>query len=310
MKTTNEEKPFTYSILALSANKEPLGSQAKILAVNPNTGEVATFLDLDGQTPDGIGVDDKNKRVYWTHMGKLTSGENADDNDGSISSVNFDGSGQRVIIPAGKTFTPKQLTLDVANNFIYWSDREGMRVMRSALDGSNITVLVQTGSGEEDRKDATKHCVGIAADAAAGFIYWTEKGPAKGGVGRILRAAIDLPVGETAQNRTDIEVLYEKLPEPIDLEIDGVNGYLYWTDRGAGPLGNTLNRAKLASIGKSKPEVIGSGHQEIIGLAIAPDHDAVFTADLGGTIRRFDLLTGSGSVVYKGSPMLTGIAIL
>ena len=29
----------------------------------------------------------------------------------------------------------------------YWADREGMRIMRCDLDGSNIETLVQTGQG-------------------------------------------------------------------------------------------------------------------------------------------------------------------
>jgi len=309
METTKKEKAFTYSILALSARKQPIGAEGCILAINPNDGTHAIFLDLNGQTPDGIAVDGKNKRVYWTHMGKLTGGENAYDNDGSISSIKFDGSDRRVVVKTGKTFTPKQMTLDVENNAVYWSDREGMRVMCCDLDGGNLTVLVQTGSADEDRKDANNHCVGIAVDAAAGYFYWTQKGPAKGGTGRILRAGIHMPAGETATDRKDIEVLFDHLPEPIDLEIDALNGYLYWTDRGAGPWGNTVNRAKLDTIGKSTPEVIGSGHQEIIGLAIAPDHKSVFTADLGGTLRNFNIETGEEKVIFTTKGMMTGIAI-
>ena len=37
-----------------------------------------------------------------------------------------------------QTFTPKQLKIDEASGKLYWSDREGMRVMRSNMDGSNI----------------------------------------------------------------------------------------------------------------------------------------------------------------------------
>jgi len=38
---------------------------------------------------------------------------------------------------------------------LYWSDREGMRVMRSNLDGSQVETLVETGRGEKDRRDQT-----------------------------------------------------------------------------------------------------------------------------------------------------------
>jgi hypothetical protein len=54
--------------------------------------------------------------------------------------------------------------LDKKNGKLYWSDREGMRVMRSILDGSNIETLVETDQGDSDRRDATKWCVGITVD--------------------------------------------------------------------------------------------------------------------------------------------------
>lgn len=60
-----------------------------------------------------------------------------------------------------------------------------------------------------------------------------ETGPAKGGKGRNLRAGLDIPAGETAQNRSDIEVLRSGLPAPIDLHLDGDR--LYWTAAGWEP---------------------------------------------------------------------------
>src|SRR6476646_1422321 len=69
------------------------------------------------------------------------------------------------------------------------------------------------------------------------------KGPSNGGRGKILRAAVDIPAGHTAADRGDIEVLFDGLPEPIDLDLDLDTRMLYWTDRGDPPLGNTVNRA-------------------------------------------------------------------
>jgi hypothetical protein len=67
----------------------------------------------------------------------------------------------------------------------------------------------------------------------------------KAGKGRIFRAGIEIPEGQTAANRTDIEVLFDNLPEPIDLNLDLSNRMLYWTDRGDPPLGKTVNRAPM-----------------------------------------------------------------
>jgi hypothetical protein len=47
-------------------------------------------------------------------------------------------------------------------------------------------------------------------------------------------------MARTPPNRTDIEVLFDGLPEPIDLELDLKNRVLYWTDRGDPPRGNSL----------------------------------------------------------------------
>jgi hypothetical protein len=84
---------------------------------------------------------------------------------------------------------------------------EGMRVMRANLDGSNIETLVDTSGGDpRPGPVAGKWCVGIAPDLEDGKIYWTQKGPDNGGQGRILRANLEIPQGQRAADRNDIEV--------------------------------------------------------------------------------------------------------
>ncbi len=114
---------------------------------------------------------------------------------------------------------PKQLHLDKKNGKLYWSDREGMQVMHSNLDGSKIETFVETGQGDLDRHDAMKWCVGIAGDAERGQIYWTQKGPDDAGQGRIFRAGIEIPKGQSAAKRTDIEVLFDCLSRLIWISI-------------------------------------------------------------------------------------------
>src|SRR4029079_2218218 len=173
------------------------------------------------------------------------------------------------IVPPGGTFTPKQLYLDKANGKLYWSDREGMRVMRANLDGSQIETLVQTGESENDRRDQTRWCVGIAVDPKQRLIYWTQKGADNAGVGRIFGAGIEIPEGETAANRSDVEVFFDGLPEPIDLEIDPQHRVLYWTDRGNAPSGNTVNRAPIeAKTAPNAPQIVVSDLMEGIGIAL------------------------------------------
>jgi hypothetical protein len=198
----------------------------------------------------------------------------------------LDGRNRTIIIPEGGTFTPKQLYHDKNNGKLYWCDREGMRVMRSNINGSNIETLVQTGQGDSDRHDATKWCVGITVDVERRLLYWTQKGPDKSAKGRIFRASTKIPNGQSADNRTDIEVLIESLPEPIDLDLDLNRRMLYWTDRGDPPRGNTVNRAPTdIDLNKRQaPEILLTHLMEGISIALDLKNERTFLTDLAGSV--------------------------
>jgi hypothetical protein len=49
----------------------------------------------------------------------------------------------RLIVPQGVTHTPKQIHLDKDGGKLYWCDREGMRVMRGNLDGSQVGIALR-----------------------------------------------------------------------------------------------------------------------------------------------------------------------
>src|ERR1700681_3139832 len=122
------------------------------------------------------------------------------------------------ILPPGTTFTPKQIQLEKKSGKLYWSDREGMRVMRANLDRSKVETLVDTSQGDlRPGPDAKKWCVGIAVDPDGGKLYWTQKGGDNAGEGRIFRANIEIPLAHAPANRQDIERPFDNLPEPIDL---------------------------------------------------------------------------------------------
>jgi hypothetical protein len=232
-------------------------------------------------------------------------------NDGSIVRCNLDGSEITTIVRSGGTFTPKQLQLDKVGRKLYWSDREGMRVMRANLDGSRIETLVDT-SGGDARPGANprKWCVGIAVDAVNGCFYWTQKGGENAGEGRICRANIDTPAGQTATDRMDIELLYEDLPEPIDLELDTDNRMIYWTDRGDPPRGNTVNRAPMdGSTGaRESPEILVAHLMEGIGLTLDRSHGRMFITDLGGSVYSANLDGSERKTLLFAQGNLSGIA--
>jgi hypothetical protein len=254
----------------------------------------------DCHFPDGIVVDAQAGHVYWTNMGI----PNLD--DGSIERADLDGGNRRVIIPRGVTHTPKQIHLDKEGGKLYWCDREGMRVMRSNLDGMQIETLIETGRGDEDRRDSTRWCVGITIDAKLGKIYWTQKGPTKGGLGRLCRANIAIARGESPADRSDIEVLFDHLPEPIDLELDLANRALYWTDRGDPPRGNTVNRAPIDT--KARPEILITHLMEGIGIALDVPGNRMFITDFAGSVYSADLDGTNERNFLAGQGNLTGIA--
>jgi len=270
-----------------------------VMSMNAD-GSNKKIIVSDGRMPDGVVVDVEAGHIYWTNMGVPNL------NDGSIERVDMDGRNRKFIVPPGGTFTPKQLHLDKANNRLYWCDREGMRVMRCNLDGSQIETLVQAGEGDTDRKDQTKWCVGVTLDPERNQIYWTQKGPDDAGRGRIFRAGIDVPKGQTPANRSDIEVFFDGLPEPIDLELDRKNRILYWTDRGDPPRGNTVNRASVDAKPKA-PEIVLNHLMEGIGIALDVPNDRMFITDLAGSIYSARL-DGSGMrTLLYAQGNLTGI---
>jgi len=185
-----------------------------------------------------------------------------------------------------------------------------MRVMRSNLDGSNIETLVETGHGDADRPDARNWCVGIAIDVNGGKFYWTQKGNDNAGEGRIFRAGLEIPKGQTPANRRDIEVLFDNLPEPIDLDLDLGNRIMYWTDRGDPPRGNTVNRAPMdAAPGKrEEPEIVFNHLMEGIGLSLDLENKRMFLTDLGGSVYSANLDGSNKKNIVFAQGNLSGIA--
>lgn len=180
--------------------------------------------------------------------------------------------------------------------------------MRAGTDGSGLTTLVERGRGGPIPRDKMDQCVGIVVDQARGQMCWTQKGPPKGGRGRIFRADLDIPQGETPWNRSDIVLLLDHLPEPIDLEIDHRNGFLYWTDRGVEPDGNSLNRARITDVGLASHEVVARGFKEAIGMALVPSGEVAYVSDLSGKVYEVALQTGEKTAVFDLGRPVTGIA--
>jgi hypothetical protein len=290
---TSRAKAATGRLFVLEINAD------RIHAMNSDGSDKKTIV-TNCHLPDGIVVDAEARHIYWTNMGV----PNLD--DGSIERADLDGGNRRVIVPQGVTHSPKQIHLDKSGGKLYWSDREGMRVMRANLDGSHVEILVETGRGDKDRADATRWCVGITIDPKLRKIYWTQKGPDNAGLGSLCRANIDIPRGESPASRSDIEVLFDRLPEPIDLELDLANRVLYWTDRGDPPRGNTVNRAPIDK--KAVPEILITHLMEGIGIALDVPGNRMFVTDFAGSVYSADLDGKNERNFLYAQGNLTGIA--
>jgi DNA-binding beta-propeller fold protein YncE len=277
----------------------------RVLTANPDGSDLKTLIDEGRKGPDGVVVDVAAGHIYWTNMG------NFKENDGAILRSDLDGKNITTIVPSGGTFTPKQIKLEKKSGKLYWSDREGMRVMRANLDGSKIETLVDTSHGDpRPGQEVRKWCVGIAVDAEGGKFYWTQKGAGNAGDGRIFRANIEIPQGQSPANRTDIELLYENLPEPIDLDLDLANRTLYWTDRGDPPRGNTVNRAPMdpQSGNRKEPEILFTHLEEGIGLALDLKGGRMFMTDYAGSLYSANIDGSNRKMLAYAQGNLTGIA--
>lgn len=278
----------------------------RVIKYNPETKAMETLVS--GQSlPDGIDISKQTGRIFWSNMGSSPS-----TSDGSIHSANLDGNDLRTVLSPGMTHTPKQLVVDDRPDAqkVYFSDREGMRIHRCNYDGSDHQILLQTGSlsNKAEQQDMTRWCVGIAVDPIRKYVYWTQKGPSKAGKGRIFRAGLEIPAGETAENRSDVEVLLEHLPEPIDLGIDLESEVLYWTDRGEHPLGCSLNKVSVSgdTVKQEDMTILARHFHEPIGLKLDAKKQ-VIVVDLGGGVYR---VNNSKKTLMRDAAAYTGVAVL
>jgi hypothetical protein len=122
---------------------------------------------------------------------------------------------------------------------------------------------------------------------------------------------LQLRPGRTPANRSDIEVLFAGLPEPIDLDFDPARRLLYWTDRGD----NTVSRAPMDLARGADParrtdrQILVRGLKEAIGIALDLPTGRMFYTSLGGEVGAA-AMDGSGArLILQNQGPLTGVTL-
>lgn len=93
------------------------------------SGNVTTFLDMDGILGVGLDYDAANAKIYFSDYQNPP--------EGKIFRVNLDGSGLEAIV-TGIT-DPYAIALDLVNDKVYWTDDLG-NISRANLDGSSVEI--------------------------------------------------------------------------------------------------------------------------------------------------------------------------
>jgi hypothetical protein len=133
----------------------------------------------------GIALDRAAGKMYFV-----------DGDGGRIQRANLDGSNLEHLVTGLGSYDPGALDLDLAAGKMYFTRGSfggPIKIQRANLDGSNV----------EDVVILTAPPLGIALDVPGGKIYWGTGGG--GNADKIQRANLQIPPGQTASTRTDVE---------------------------------------------------------------------------------------------------------
>ncbi len=231
------------------------------------SGTVSTVLDINGKAGPGIDYDPNTGKIYFSDFEVTGSGNiwrcNLDgsnleaivsnltdpygialdltagkvywvDDLGNVSRANLDGSSQEiglVNIPSGQM---RAISLDPANNKMYFYEVNLENLYVANMDGSNPNILFSGVYG-----------YAILADAVNGKIYFDDQNS-----GTLVIANLDGSNKQTFDN--DGTRIY-------GMAIDRTENKLYWSGRDSG----NLTRANLDG---SNPEILKSGLASPRGL--------------------------------------------
>lgn len=201
--------------------------EGKIWRMNVDgTGLEAIVNDL--VDPYGIALDVTGGKIYWT------------DDDGKVSRANLDGSNPEIGIVNIAGGQMRAISLDPANNKMYFYEVNLENLYVANLDGSNASVLIPGVYG-----------YAILIDTQNDKIYFDDQN-ANNGDGALAWANLD---GTGRVNISDVSTRI------YGMAIDYTENKLYWSGRDSG----ALTRANLDG---NNPEVLKDGLASPRGIAL------------------------------------------
>lgn len=246
-------------------------------------------------SPDGVTVDLDNGFVYWTNMGTLIGGGNI----GTLQRMKLGAETVETVVPIGTTNTPKQIAIDNDSGKLYWCDREGAKVWRAALDGSDPEVLV-SGHG-------VIQLVGMGLDLPKRQFYFSDRMARK-----IYRANFDFPEGQTAENRDDVETLFSfaGASMPLDLDLDLDQRKIYWSDRVRGTISRASMDMPAGATAETRMDIenLVENLLEPIGVSLDRDQKQLYYTQLGGEVSRVNL-DGTHQELLVSTGSASGVTI-
>jgi len=230
------------------------------VSLDPSTGKIYYSLaggwdirncDLDGGDnqmviEDGgyyfrdIDLDVVGGKMYWAAGHPGTNGVK------QILRANLDGTGMEYLYaPADDTNETNNVSLDLTNGNIYWSDF-GSRgsptdgaISYGILDGSAPATITHVGGDPR----------GVTVDPAGGKVYWSDYADGGATTGKIYSANLDL---------TGITPIITGLTGPNALALDVAAGKIYWSDLSSG---GSIHRSDMAGGGTTETLVTSIGNR-------------------------------------------------
>jgi hypothetical protein len=201
------------------------------------------------RTPKQIQLDRVNQHVYW-----------CDREGAKVWRVGFAGEGPEILVSEHGFRELVGVALDVEARQVYFSDRIGRRILRMGFDmPAGETHATRTDVEELHVFDSGAMPIDLDLDLEARQLYWTDRE-----LGTVHRSGMDVPAGQSAAQRDDVETLVDGLRDTIGLSLNLEGGTMFYSE-----LGGRVWQAELD--GSNARMVASSGSATGVALAHLPE---------------------------------------